>query len=127
MKAIEYTERLIEDVYRSAKIRETIPSPHMQAQMTSITGESNLEHLCSAINVWILDHHLSMLSQDINAKKKLINHKKGDTVNIETWLKDLNSNKEQIKKALMDILSQSKDPAKSYLIKELNYIHEASF
>lgn len=132
MNGIEYTERLINDINASIEIRRKVADPFVQIKQLSLTGEHSLENFVAALNVTETDAHLDNLSQFINLNDKLVEHDKGNKVDIEVFQRDIGNNKDKIGQVFQQLLDNkqlielpTKTPLGTLLVEQLNYVHES--
>lgn len=133
MTGLEYTDRLIEDINKSARTRATVPDPFTQVKMVGLTGQTNLKDFWSALNVWDADAHLDILSQFININERLVDHNKGDKVDISIFQRDILKNRVAIGNVFQQILDNKQlidittgRPISEFLIEQLEYINQAT-
>ena len=133
MTGIEYTDRLIEDINKTAASRTQVPDPFAQVKMVGLTGQANIENFRSALNVWDADAHLDIVSQFINIADRLVDHDKGVQVDIGVWQRDVTANRNSIG----DVFQQTLDndqlvdittgrQISEFLIEQLDWIHQAA-
>lgn len=133
MSGEEYINRLIEDVAKSKETRQQVDDPLTQIKMIKYTGKADIPNFWSALNVMEADAHLDILVQFINGAGRLVNHDKGDRVDIDVWERDLNENREQIGQVFQQIIDNdqlidgmSGRPISEFLIEQLDYIHQSA-
>ena len=133
MSGEEYINRLIEDVAKSKETRQQVDDPLTQIKMIKYTGKADIPNFWSALNVMEADAHLDILVQFINGNGRLVNHEKGDRVDIDVWEKDLNENREPIGHIFQQIIdndqlidAMSGRPISEFLIEQLDYIHQSA-
>lgn len=132
MTGLEYTNRLIEDISTTIEGRNKVADPFSQVKQLGLSGQHSLEDFVAALNVWEADAHLDIVSQFINFNERIVNHDKGDKVNIEVFQHDITENRDSIghlfqqlldNKELVDL--QTKTPIGDLLVEQLDYIHES--
>lgn len=133
MTGLEYIDRLIEDINKTAATRTRIPDPFTQVKMVGLTGQADIKDFWSALNVWNADAHLDILTQFINVKDRLIDHNKGDKVDISTFQRDVANNRDAIAKVFQQFLDNrnlvdivSGRPMAEFLVEQLDYIHQST-
>lgn len=133
MNGIEYTDRLIEDINKTALTRTQVKDPFTQVREVGLSGQADLKGFWSALNVWDADAHLDIVSQFINVRDRLIDHNKGDQVDINVWQRDITLNRDKIGEIFQQTLENdqlidlnSRKPISDFLIEQLEYIHQAT-
>ena len=133
MTGTELTDRLIDDINRTAQTRTQVPDPFTQVKMIGITGQSELKDFRLALNVWDADAHLDILSQFINSNERLVDHNHGDQVDIAIFQRDVSKNRQAIGEVFQQIIDNdqlvdmfSKTPISEYLLEQLDWIHRAA-
>lgn len=133
MTGAELTDRLIEDISKTALTRTQVADPFTQVKIVGLTGQSNLKDFWSALNAWDADAHLDILSQFINSNKRLVDYNKGDKVDIAIFQRDISKNRQAIGEVFQQIIDNdqlvdmfSKTPISKFLIEQLDWIHQAA-
>ncbi|MBA7555241.1 hypothetical protein ES705_47897 [subsurface metagenome] len=133
MTGLEYTDRLIEDINTTAATRTQVPDPFTQVRMVGLTGQTNLKNFWAALNVWDADAHLDILSQFLNINERLVDHNKGDRIDIRIFQRDVTAQREKVSEVFKQILDNNqlvdlvtRRPFSEFLIEQLDWIHQAA-
>lgn len=131
MTGVEYTNRLIKNINSTANNRNGLLNPFEQIKMIGLSGKDILKDFNKALEVWSVDSHLDIFSQFINSNETLVNHKKGNKIEISIWQKDITKNREKIGKVIQEILNNkglvdlhSGKAISEYMIEQLNWINQ---
>ena len=133
MTGLEYTDRLIEDIKKSAEIRAKVADPFTQIKQIGLGGKADFKDFLGALNVGNTEAHLDILSQFTNINDRLIDHTKGSKVDIAIFKRDVTKNREAIGKVFQQLFDndnlidlQTKSPISKFLKEQLEYIHQTS-
>ena len=133
MTGQELTDRLIDDLNTTIKIRSKVTDPFTQIRQLGLTGKYDIKDFWSALNVQDFDAHLDILSQFINTNERLVDHDKGKKVDIGSFHRDVNANRKKIgemfqqvidNKGLVDLISGK--PISEFLVQQLDWIHSST-
>lgn len=131
MTGLEYTDRLVENINSTSRTRIQVMDPFEQIKVIGLSGTTNLKDFNKSLGVWDVDSHLDILSQFINSSKTLVNHKKGDKIDISVWQTDVSKNKERIGEIFQQIIDNndlidlnSRKPISEFLIEQLEWINK---
>ena len=130
MNGIELTDRLIQDISKSLILRRQVKDPIAQIESIGLSGQINLKDFMTALNIGTFDSHLDILSQFLNIKNRLVDHDKGEKVDISIFQRDISKAIEQVGDLFQQILDnerlrdfETNILLSELLISELDWIH----
>ena len=126
MNGVKLTERLIEDIERSIKTRNSVPDVLTQIKKIDVNG-NGLADFVGAVNSISFDPHLNIVVNLINGNDALLNFDKNKIPNV---LEDIITNKDEIAQRFQNILDNEDlvsldnfEPLRIILVDTLDDLH----
>ena len=126
MNGVKLTERLIEDIERSIKTRNSVPDVLTQIKKIDVNGNC-LADFVGAVNSISFDPHLNIVVNLINGNDALLNFDKNKIPNV---LEDIITNKDEIAQRFQNILDNEDlvsldnfEPLRIILVDTLDDLH----
>lgn len=133
MTGNQYTKRLIDNINQTTENRKHLVNPFTEIRKIGLNNNGSISTLWNILNTWDTDAHLDVLSQFLNIGERLVDHNKGDKVDIAIWQRDTMENQEKISKLIQNYLDNeqlidvdSKKPIKEFLIEQLDLINDST-
>lgn len=133
LSAVELTDRLIEDINKSALIRVNTSDPFTELRKIKNKEEFGFMNVLTAINVHDFDNHLSNLAQFINWNETIVAYNKGENIEISIFQRDIKANKEKIIDVFQKLLDDKNHieayediSISEFLTQQLDMLHDAA-
>jgi hypothetical protein len=133
MTGLDYTSRLIADISKSIEKSQNHSDLIPEFDKMRLSGSDNIADVFLSSLTRDVKSYLDVISQFINGNDRLVDHDKGDPVDLYVWERDISVNSEKISSEFQQVLDNDKlidlmtgKPISVYLIQFLDSIHEAS-
>jgi hypothetical protein len=133
MTGKELTDRLIDDIRKTVIKNAQTVDPYAEIKKIGLTGKANLKGILNTFDVSEAEAHLYFISDIINKHTQLFNHNEDDKLDINAFLNDILSSREEIELIFQQLIDNkelidwnTKEPISKTLIEQLEWIHQAA-